>query len=482
MKRPRLDGASPASDPIFVPVDLPEDAAGAAGRGRIYAAQFPTTVSEYRVFVEKGGYKTKGWWSQRGWFWREEHGITAPNFWGWPKYDASNLPITGVSFWEAEAYARFRNAALPSEQEWYLLSSNGGVSRFPWGDDGASPSNERAHLTFFGHYDSENPGRVPVEESIYSSSRAGVRDLIGNVGEWCLPSSHRDLPPGATTGVLRGGAAWHVPGVADSSFRDVVPLSVRDNQTGIRLIRRVGFTPSTVAGSSIGWPVPRRRLGRSIPRPTIPFRHEGMPVGLQEDTWRLKVHGDVIQPNEFTLTELKNLVTRVDRGLFVCVCRWGEVNSFKGVQLRTLLEACGVTPAILRDLYLRQVSTVGQREEKPPTTYETTVPLSEALDHGALLAWEMDGRELTPELGWPIRYVDLHLYGYKCVKSLSELVITDEYRRGWWERACEYDVYGTIQPGTITVVGDDAMRFDIEGRGRVAWTDAPRGDKIDDAT
>jgi len=95
------------------------------------------------------------------------------------------------------------------------------------------------------------------------------------------------------------------------------------------------------------------------------------------------------------------------------------------------------------------------------------VPIREAVEHGALLAFEMDGHNLTPELGWPLRYVDFGLYGYKCVKCLSELIVTTEFQPGWWEQECQYDIHGTILPGTITLVGKDACRFDIRGHGRV---------------
>jgi len=308
---------------------------------------------------------------------------------------------------------------------------------------------------------------------VESVSKDGIRDLIGNVAEWCLPGTSHVLQPDELYGVLRGGATWHAPGVADSSFRDEVNLSVRDNQTGIRLVRRI--SPVELGGPVAGnRPIRARRLGRSIERPTKPFRQEGIP-DINIDKWCLRVHGDALpNPREFSIKELRNdfAATPPVKGLFVCVCRWAEVNVFRGVLLRHVLESCGYREKKnRRALYVRQISVKG-----PKGVYETTVPLAEALEHGAILAYKMDEAELTPELGWPLRFIDLHRYGYKGVKCLAELEITYEYGKGWWERRCQYDLDGTVLPGTVTVVGKDALRLDIKERGKVAHYDALTGD------
>jgi DMSO/TMAO reductase YedYZ molybdopterin-dependent catalytic subunit len=84
--------------------------------------------------------------------------------------------------------------------------------------------------------------------------------------------------------------------------------------------------------------------------------------------------------------------------------------------------------------------------------YESTIPLRDALDHGAILCYEMDGQSLTLELGWPLRLIDPSLYGYKQVKCIGELRLTTEFRAGWWEVEAGYDPAGTIRGGRFSKV------------------------------
>ncbi|HWE26253.1 MAG TPA: SUMF1/EgtB/PvdO family nonheme iron enzyme [Myxococcales bacterium] len=75
----------------------------------------PATVSEYAEFVDAGGYRDKALWTEEGWRWREQNGVTVPLGWG----DApAHHPVSCLSWFEAEAYARFREARLPTEMEW----------------------------------------------------------------------------------------------------------------------------------------------------------------------------------------------------------------------------------------------------------------------------------------------------------------------------------------------------------------------------
>src|SRR6185295_4203477 len=96
-------------DSAFVRVELPSGADGEPSR-QLLVARFPSTVREFGEFIGAGGYKNQTWWSDRGWDWRTQHAITQPTYWGDRRYGRADLPITGVSFWEAEAYARFRGA------------------------------------------------------------------------------------------------------------------------------------------------------------------------------------------------------------------------------------------------------------------------------------------------------------------------------------------------------------------------------------
>jgi iron(II)-dependent oxidoreductase len=90
----------------------------------------PVTNAAYVEFLESGGYDDPRWWSPPGWAYRSTHGITAPRFWrrepdGWwrtrfgvDERVSAAEPVVHVSFYEAEAYARWAGKRLPVEQEW----------------------------------------------------------------------------------------------------------------------------------------------------------------------------------------------------------------------------------------------------------------------------------------------------------------------------------------------------------------------------
>lgn len=434
------------------------------GEGGYEVSRFPVTVAQFRRFLEGGGYGRRELWSDRGWTWREARGFDRPAYWGETGYDRDELPVTGISFWEAEAFARSAAARLPSEHEWHRIASGFGARRYPWGDEAPRDGESRANLGFFGA--EGEAWRTPVDRFPDGRSPEGVWDLLGNVSEWCLPADAGSIDDGARFGVLRGGCSWHTVVAVDNTFRDEVGLDTRDNQTGIRLVRAlpggapIAAEPARPERSPAG---PRRR--RPIARPTRPFRQEGVPEELDAD-WRLEVGGEVERPLSLDLDTLRNDLPRsTDHGLFVCVCRWGELNRFAGVALRDLVERVRPTrPA--EELYLLQRSVPGP----DGAAYESWVSLAEALDHGALLCYEMDGEPLTRELGWPLRLIDLHLYGYKAVKCLGELRFVTEFRAGWWETERQYDPHGLVQPGRITVVGEAPYARDLPGTGRVELT------------
>lgn len=88
------------------------------------------TNEEYLHFIEDGGYKNPGLWLADGWDWCIKNKITSPLYWhrrdnAWYQFSLHGLnplikqaPVSHISFYEAEAYARWANARLPTEDEW----------------------------------------------------------------------------------------------------------------------------------------------------------------------------------------------------------------------------------------------------------------------------------------------------------------------------------------------------------------------------
>lgn len=130
------------------------------------------TNQQYRRFVEAGGYTTRDFWSDDGWAWRQESGATQPATWDDPARRADPLPVAGVSFWEAEAYARWAGRRLPTEAEWEFAAQGGRGYRYDYGD---AFEPHRASIGL--------PGPVAVKS--HPANPFGVCDLTGNVAEWC---------------------------------------------------------------------------------------------------------------------------------------------------------------------------------------------------------------------------------------------------------------------------------------------------------
>jgi iron(II)-dependent oxidoreductase len=78
----------------------------------------PVTYGEYRSFIESGGYQHPEYWTAEGWDWVKSNKIVQPLYSG-----KADQPVCGVSWYEADAYARFVGKRLPSEAEWEKAAS-----------------------------------------------------------------------------------------------------------------------------------------------------------------------------------------------------------------------------------------------------------------------------------------------------------------------------------------------------------------------
>ncbi len=112
--------------------------------------------------------------------------------------------------------------------------------------------------------------------------------------------------------------------------------------------------------------------------------------------------------------------------------------------------------------YLKQTS-IGTKEKG---VYESTIPLGDALSRRALIVHSVDGEPLPMEQGFPIRLFDFGLYGYKNVKGLAHLEITEKYEIGEWEKQCRYDINGIIRPKKYWLVDLKSWGF-VEKAGEV---------------
>jgi iron(II)-dependent oxidoreductase len=149
----------------------------------------PVTNGEWQQFIDDGGYGQPRWWSDRGWAHRQEAGLTAPQFWnpdgtrirfGHVEDIPPDEPVQHVTFFEAEAYAAWAGARLPTEFEWEKACAwdpaAGARRRFPWG--ASEPTSHLANL------DGDALRPAPVGAYPAGASAYGVEQMLGDVWEW----------------------------------------------------------------------------------------------------------------------------------------------------------------------------------------------------------------------------------------------------------------------------------------------------------
>jgi len=172
---------------------------------------------------------------------------------------------------------------------------------------------------------------------------------------------------------------------------------------------------------------PARLAGELPPTATTPgnafpsyFISDDMP--FPPAGWTLKVGGLVARPTTFSLDQLQQM-TRIDmRVRHHCVEGWSAVASWHGVRLREIAEAVGADPH------------AGYVEFRSfDSGYWSSWDRESALHKQTLLAYGMDGENLMPDHGAPVRVYSAVKLGYKMVKYLTEVNFLAEPSGGYWE-------------------------------------------------
>jgi len=185
----------------------------------VYLDRYLVTNRQFQKFVNAGGYEEMAIWDEEIWpavlDFTDQTEQPGPRFWKNGRYRSgeANLPVVGISWYEAVAYARWVGKRLPTEAEWVkagswpiTLSPQTHLQRkYPWGD-----TFDRGKANIWG----SKPARiVAVEEFSEGASVGGLYQLIGNVWEWTATTLETDpQPEEAVQGyetllkTIRGGA------------------------------------------------------------------------------------------------------------------------------------------------------------------------------------------------------------------------------------------------------------------------------------
>ncbi len=198
--------------------------------------KYEVTNAAFRAFVDDGGYTTPAYWSEPGRAWLAAQRLealpaTCPG-------ERPDHPRRCVTWYEADAYARWRNGRLPTEAEWEYAARGPNSPRYPWGDVFDA---SRCNVV-------DATGPVPVGSYPDGASWVGALDMSGNAMEWV--SDWLDVryytegsavdPSGPATGTVKvekGGWWGSNPFVARSAYRHYEdPPEYGDKHIGFRIV------------------------------------------------------------------------------------------------------------------------------------------------------------------------------------------------------------------------------------------------------
>ena len=200
------------------------------------------TCGEWIDFIEAGGYENPTHWLSDGWHTAQKNSWEAPEYWRqvdgqWMIFTLAGLrdinpaePVSHLSYYEADAYAAWAGARLPTEFEW-----------------------EHGAATADLPYANDTPSSVHPQPAAAGSDESGLRQMFGELWQW-TSSSYSPYPgfraaPGAVgeyngkfmvnTWVLRGGCVATPPGHVRASYRNFFYPSTRWHFSGLRLARNI---------------------------------------------------------------------------------------------------------------------------------------------------------------------------------------------------------------------------------------------------
>lgn len=214
------------------------------GRHEVHLEAFeissqPVTNGEYLAFMQDGGYENHALWLSEGWDWLGAQPIKAPMYWinengQWQHYTLGGLkpvkpevPVVHLSFYEADAFARWKGCRLPTEAEWEVA---------------------------VGHYEPRPSGSASFMENGFLEPivQAGY-GFFGNLWEWTssayLPYPYYKAPDGAlgeyngkfmvNQKVLRGGSFGTPKDQVRLTYRNFFHPHLQWLFSGARLARHV---------------------------------------------------------------------------------------------------------------------------------------------------------------------------------------------------------------------------------------------------
>ncbi len=194
------------------------------------------TREQFQKFIEVTKYKTDAEKNGYSYAWNGTESVKEAGL-NWFTDNESldkNLPVTHMSFNDAQKYCQWNNARLPTEAEWEYAAKGISGNVFPWGNEWD------ANKIYWSH---EGSGKVRLQKvKNYQASVSGSKgyDFSGSVWEWVTKDGNPDA------GLLKGGSFLETnPANLRISTQRINDLSVSNNDDGFRCIRSAQQWPES---------------------------------------------------------------------------------------------------------------------------------------------------------------------------------------------------------------------------------------------
>jgi sulfoxide reductase catalytic subunit YedY len=174
---------------------------------------------------------------------------------------------------------------------------------------------------------------------------------------------------------------------------------------------------------------------------------------LTTKPWSIMIDGMVENPGKYSFSDVMDgmeIEERIYR--FRCVEAWSMVVPWNGFELRDLLNKVGVKQGaryVSFETLVRPEEMVGQRSGFIEWPYREGLRLDEAMNPLTLMATGIYGNAMPNQNGAPIRLVVPWKYGFKSIKSIVRISLTDRQPQSTWNmlQPREYGFYSNVNPG-----------------------------------
>ncbi|MCH0562292.1 sulfite oxidase-like oxidoreductase [Streptomyces sp. MUM 2J] len=189
-----------------------------------------------------------------------------------------------------------------------------------------------------------------------------------------------------------------------------------------------GFTGRARPQDVSGAPGPVLPPGQYDARQDWPVLSAEVTPALTAEDWTFRIDGLVARPRTWDWAQAHELPGSAYEGALHCVTGWSRFGMrFSGVSLDAFLDE------------VRPGASATHAVAYSHTGYTANLPLADLTGGRAWIAFDHDGRPLTPEHGGPARLLVPHLYFWKSAKWIAGLHLLDHDEPGFWERNGYHD-------------------------------------------